>query len=102
MRTRWILAASILVLTLLPGTLHAAAVASPAPAPTVAAPASPTASAPALVPTAALPVWADLNAQLSSPAMPEIPQPVFLAGCTGCTPLNHCRMLHSCVLAGCC
>ena len=99
MRTRWILAASILVLTLLPGTLHAAAVESPAPA-------NPTASAPAAVPTAALPVWADLNVQLSSPqlspAMPEIPQPVFLAGCTGCTPLNHCRMLHSCVLAGCC
>jgi hypothetical protein len=100
MRTRWILAASILVLTLLPGTLRAAEVASPAPAPAVAAPASPTASVPA---PAALPVWADLNAPLSaSQPSPEIARPVFLIGCADCGTINHCRMLHSCVLNGCC
>ncbi len=105
MRTRWMLAASILVLlTLLPGTLPAANAPGGAPAQpavAVAAAASAMASAPAPV-APALPVWASLPAQASAETLPATDRaPLFLTTCSGCTG-SACTRLHSCVLLHCC
>ncbi len=72
--------------------------------------AQPAITAPAGVPVVAnqaaaspaLPVWA-LPTQPSSPQTLEATDgmPVFLAGCSGCTPAA-CQRLHSCVLLHCC
>ena len=98
MRTRWILAASILVLTLIPGALRAAeAPAAPAAPVVAAAPAEPAAAAPDL------PVWSGLADQNFTQQVPqgEGPNPLFMTLCSGCTP-PQCSRLHSCVLNHCC
>jgi hypothetical protein len=102
MRTRWILAASILVLTLIPGALRAAEESGCTPAAAVAAIANAAANEP--VPAVALPIWASLPTQ---PASPQPLQgidgkPIFLLGCSSCPPRPRCSSLHSCVLMGCC
>lgn len=105
MRTRWMLLASILVLILLPGALHAADAPGCAPTATVAAvagTANVTASDP--VPAAtALPDWAGLPAQSSSQqTLQEIDgTSLFLTTCSGCVG-SACTRLHSCVLLHCC
>jgi hypothetical protein len=102
MRTRWMLVASLLVLTLLPGALRAADAPGCAPAATAATATltNATASAPA---PAALPIWADLSTQ---PVSPQTLQgidsaPIFLTTCSGCVG-SACTRLHSCVLLHCC
>ncbi|HEV7515986.1 MAG TPA: hypothetical protein VGR07_06775 [Thermoanaerobaculia bacterium] len=101
MRTRWMLAASILVLmtALIPGALRAAEEPGCAPAPAVTA----TANEPAPAATD-LPIWAAPPTLYSSPQTPRVidGKPLFLASCSSCPPLPRCRNLHSCVLMGCC
>lgn len=99
MRTRWILATSILVLTLIPSTLRAAEEApAPPTAAVVTAPAAETVSA-----TPDLPVWTGLSTQNFTQQAPQgtAPDPLFLSLCSGCTP-PQCSRLHSCVLNHCC
>jgi hypothetical protein len=98
MRTRWILAASILVLTLIPGALRAAEAPAPATAAVINAPAAePVSAAPAL------PVWTGLADQNFTQQVPqgEAPNPLFMTLCSGCTP-PQCSRLQSCVLNHCC
>jgi hypothetical protein len=95
MRTRWILATSILLLMLVPGALHAAGQAPSVPV-VAAAPAAPVTAPPALD-------WT-LPAQGFTQQTPreESATPLFLvAPCTGCTG-TACTRLHSCVLNHCC
>ena len=105
MRTRWMLVASILVLTLLPGTLRAAAAPGCAPTAAVATltgTANATTSEPASAATA-LRIWAGLPAQPSSPQTLQgiDGTPLFLTTCSGCVG-SACTRLHSCVLLHCC
>ena len=100
MRTRWMLAAAILVLASIPGALCAAEEAGGNPAPAVAV----TASQPAPAATA-LPVQVNLPNQTPAPQTPQgiDNQPTFLiTTCSNCPPAPRCRNLHSCVLLGCC
>jgi hypothetical protein len=103
MRTRWILATSILLLMLVPGALRAA---GQAPATTPAATVAAVATAAPAVPAAASPAPLDwsLPAQGFTQQTPqaESATPLFLvAPCTGCTGTS-CTRLHSCVLNHCC
>ncbi|HEV7504436.1 MAG TPA: hypothetical protein VGS07_05970 [Thermoanaerobaculia bacterium] len=100
MRTRWILAASILALTLTPGALRAAEEAGCAPA---AATAAITNAAAPVSAAAGLPLWSGLPTQNFTPqaAPGNAPKQLFLASCSGCTP-TQCARLHSCVLMHCC
>jgi hypothetical protein len=105
MRTRWMLLASVLVLMLLPGALRAADGPGCAPTAAVAAVAG-TANATASEPTpaaTALPVWAGLPAQPSSPQTLQAIDgtSLFLTTCSGCVG-SACTRLHSCVLLHCC
>jgi hypothetical protein len=102
MRTRWILAASILVLMLIPGALRAAQEAGCAPAAPTAALTNAAVTEPVSV-APDLPVWSGLPTQNFTPQAPQgnDPNPLFLASCTGCTP-TQCARLHSCVLMHCC
>ena len=100
MRTRWMLAAAILVLASIPGTLRAAEEAGGNPAPAVAV----TASQPAPA-AAALPVQLNLPNQTPAPRTPPAidNKPTFLiTTCSECITSTGCRRLHSCVLMGCC
>lgn len=100
MRTRWMLAAAILILASIPGALCAAAEAGGNPAPAVAAIVSqPAPAAPAL------PVQVNLPNQTPAPQTPPAidDKPTFLiTTCSDCGTAPHCRILHSCVLLGCC
>jgi hypothetical protein len=106
MRTRWLLAVSILVLVaaLIPRTLRAAEMpcnAQPT-APVVAtAPAPVVASTP--VPVAeTLPVWGP--ALIQQVQLPEevVREPIFLISCSSCVPAIKCFKSQACLRAGCC
>lgn len=99
MRTRWMLAAAILVLASIPGTLCAAEEAGCNPVPVVATAASQPAAA------TFLPVQVDLPNQTPAPQTPQgiDDKPIFLvSNCGSCRANPRCRTLHSCVLLGCC
>jgi hypothetical protein len=102
MRTRWILAASILVvMALLPGALRATEASGFASTAAVAAVAIPAPNLPGPAATT-LPIWA--APATPSPQASEVLQgePIWLASCSSCTPLPRCSSVHSCVLMGCC
>jgi cytochrome c5 len=104
MRTRWIFAASVLVLTWIPGALRAAEEAGCTQAAAAAATlANAAANEPAPAATA-LPIWAGLPTQPSSSQTPQgiDGKPLFLTTCSSCPPAPRCSSLHSCVLMHCC
>lgn len=104
MRTRWMLATSILLLASIPGALGATEEAGCGPAAAVAAITNAPASEPS--PTAtALPILANLPTQTPAQQTPQgiDDKPLFLlTTCSSCPPAPRCRNLHSCVLMGCC
>jgi len=104
MRTRWMMAVSILVLlvALAPGALRAAEAPDCAPA-AVTAVASPTVSASPNETSQALPPLPFLEPALASSQQAQrgIDEPLFLI-CSSCPPQPRCSTLHNCFLAGCC
>lgn len=105
MRTRWMLAASIVVLTvtIAPGALRAAEEPGCAPA-AVTGMTNAAVSAVVNVPFSAATTLPFLEPILASSQQPPrgIDEPVFfLCNPTNCPPLR-CSSLHNCVLAGCC
>jgi hypothetical protein len=105
MRTRWMLAASILVLlvTVAPGALRAAeepGCAAAALTTVMTASLSVVVNVPSPA-TTTLPFW-DPALASSQQTPPRIDEPIFIiCNSTNCPPLR-CSSLHNCVLAGCC